>query len=84
MAYFRGTVQGNRGEASRSSSKDSGLLATANGWNLGGSAHIYHDPARNIDIVRLRVTGGSNSPGTKLIHEYAIIDDKLVNLKATK
>ena len=34
MAAFRGTIQGNRGEASRSGTKESGITARINGHRL--------------------------------------------------
>lgn len=66
MAHFRGTVAGNRGEASRLGSKDSGLFVRANGWNVGvavsGAAH--NDGKDRFDVY---ATSGSNGGGSALI-----------------
>ena len=42
MAHFRGTVQGNRGEASRLGSKKSGLQTTAASWQGDICVWLYH------------------------------------------
>ncbi|QOP65604.1 hypothetical protein SEA_SUIGENERIS_63 [Mycobacterium phage Suigeneris] len=70
MAHFYGTVQGQRGEASRLGSKNSGL-ASAQGWNVGCKVTIRHEDGR--DVVRVWRTTGSNGHGvsTKLIASFA-------------
>ncbi|AYB70601.1 hypothetical protein SEA_SERENDIPITOUS_60 [Mycobacterium phage Serendipitous] len=71
MAQFRGTVQGNRGEASRLGSKNSGLDVSASGWNVGCKVTVRHEDGR--DVVRVWRTTGSNGYGhsTKLIASFA-------------
>jgi len=49
VAHFRGTVQGNQGEASRLGSKRSGLRATVNAWE-------------RITTRRARIVSGFMSP----------------------
>lgn len=63
MARYRGTVQGQRGVASRLGSANSGLRVTANGWNVG--ANVYIDPCEGCgeDIVDVVRTFGSNTGG---------------------
>lgn len=58
MAQFRGTVEGNRGEASRCGTKGSGLEVTANGWDIGIEADLRHVNGR--DEVMVYLTSGSN------------------------
>lgn len=58
MAHFYSTVRGNRGAASRTGSKNSGMVAYVNGWDLGIRAEISHRDGR--DVVRVYRTGGSN------------------------
>lgn len=59
MAQFRGTLKGCRGEASRLGTKNSGLTATANGWEIGATITAGHD-SEGRDFVEIRLTGGSN------------------------
>lgn len=59
MARFRGTVQGQRGEASRLG--DRGLSVAANGWDVGVEVDARPKPLdeeRNMIVVR--ATGGSH------------------------
>lgn len=65
MAQFRGTVSGQRGEASRLGSKNSGLVVTANGWNAGVTVDVSHIDGEDVFIVYR--TGGSGGSGGKEI-----------------
>lgn len=64
MANFRGTLKGQRGEASRLGSKKTGLVATVNGWNIG--VHIEADHDKQGDLIRVYSTGGSNDGTPRL------------------
>lgn len=64
MAHFRGTLTGNRGEASRLGTKNSGLHGTANGWNVGVSFDLWYDEEKNEDTVLVNFTTGSSGKGT--------------------
>lgn len=66
MAQFRGIIRGNRGEASRLGSKNSGFLANIDGWDIGLHVHAYYDKKTGIDKISVDLTGGSNSPSPKL------------------
>lgn len=57
MAHFYGTLIGNRGQTTRCGSADSGMLAKASGWNIGGITRIEHT---NVDKVTFSITQGSN------------------------
>lgn len=59
MARFRGTIEGNRGPASRLGTARSGLYVTANGWNIGASIHLGVND-HGEDEITIRLTGGSN------------------------
>jgi len=69
MARFRGVLQ--HGQASRLGQRD--MHASANAWNIGGEVYVYPDDEpsapgprggwrkpREVDKVRLLLTGGSN------------------------
>lgn len=54
MAHFYGTIDGNRGEASRLGSKDSGFRATAASWSGAISVTLSHCNGR--DEARVEMT----------------------------
>ena len=58
MAHFRGSVRGNRGGVSRLGSKQSGLVVTASGWNIGVRVVLAH--VNGMDIVKVYKTIGSH------------------------
>ena len=58
MARFRGTVQGNRSEASRLGHPKDGLRVEANGWN--GGVRVYAEANGDADTFHVYATGGSN------------------------
>jgi hypothetical protein len=69
MAQFIGYVEGNRGPASRTGSKNSGLSASAQGWSVGGKVVVTHEDGR--DVVRVYKTSGSHARRSpELIAEY--------------
>lgn len=58
MAHFRGLVKGTRQAETRLGSKNSGLLVTADGWEIGVRVELWHHDGK--DHVRVYRTGGSN------------------------
>ena len=66
MAHFYGTLQGNRGEASRLGTKDSGINTIAAGW--GGAIRtirtsVYHSDGRDmyrVELIPWHGSGGSS------------------------
>lgn len=60
MAHFRGTLQGQRGEASRLGSAKTGLEAHINGWNKGIEVRAYVDEKSGEDKFIVWLTSGSN------------------------
>ena len=69
MAHFRGTVEGSRGEASRLGTKNSGLLVSANGWDIGVDVELDFDEDLHQDVVRVFKTEGTNNPTRVLIYQ---------------
>ena len=63
MAQYRGTLQGNRGSASRLGTKPSDLEVTAHGWHLGLRAVIYWDSTAQEDRLRVELNSGSGHDG---------------------
>lgn len=56
MAQFRGTITGNRGEASRLGSKESGMRTETNGWTGGVTVRAAHYDADHPVAVEHRKT----------------------------
>lgn len=67
MAQFRGTIQGNRGEASRLGTKNSGLDVTCNGWHGGVSVYARYNKKTGKDEFAIYHTAGSGYGFSKLI-----------------
>ena len=57
MAHFRGTVQENRGETSRLGSRNSGLVATCDGWNIGLTAEYSKTTCASCSAKNRRKNG---------------------------
>jgi hypothetical protein len=73
MAHFRGTIQGQRGSASRLGSVKSGLTVKANGWDFG--VEVFLSNRDGIDTARIYLMGGSNDRGTpRCIGEFTAAD----------
>lgn len=60
MAHFYGNLQGNRGEATRMGTKDSGFRGHIRGWHIGGSVNCYYNESKDRDEVLIFATRGSN------------------------
>lgn len=67
MAQFRATIQGNRGEASRFGTKNSGISANINGWNKGVEVLAYYDNELQQNCFMVSMTGGSNKKDRPVI-----------------
>jgi hypothetical protein len=63
MADLRGTVQGNRSEASRLGHKTSGLETTCNTWTHGVTCKAYFNETLNDYVIAVFATGGSGHSG---------------------
>jgi hypothetical protein len=74
MAQYYGTIQGNKGEASRLGHKTSGLIATASGWHLGAKVYLYWNEESQCDVIRICVTDGSNGSQEKCVFEGTNIE----------
>lgn len=59
MARFRGTLKGQRGEASRLGNAKTGLEVECNGWDAGVSIRATVS-SQETDIFAVYMTGGSN------------------------
>lgn len=80
MAHFIGYLKGNRGEASRLGTGNSGIRAQAQGWDIGGK--VYCSVNNNgEDIVEMYVTRGSNGYGSGFyLGTFKIKDGKIIKI----
>ena len=51
MSHFYGTVQGNRGEATRGGSKNSGLTTNTASWEGAVMSHVWYNEEKGEDWV---------------------------------
>ena len=65
MAQFRGTVKGNRSEASRLGHKTTGLRVECNGWNVGVECVAKWDEQTQKDVILIFKTSGSSKSRQK-------------------
>ena len=65
MARFYGSMQGNRGAATRMGTPASGIGAHVRGWDLGIAAEM--EDSNGVDVAYVYATGGSNNPNTRTL-----------------
>ena len=85
MARYRGTIQGHRGEASRLGTPISGLIAHADGWDIGARVKVRpcgYDPDK--DEVEIYLTAGSNAMGRGVIVGTFVRDGERIVAKDTE
>lgn len=63
MAQYIGYVQGNRGQVSRTGSKNSGVKASAQGWDIGARVVVFWNEEKECDEVTVLLTCGSSFSG---------------------
>jgi len=65
MAHFRGVIHGQRGEASRLGSKQSGLYARVQSWSFDVVVEVRHNKQDNEDWAQFELVphnGGQTVP----------------------
>lgn len=67
MSHFYGTIQGNRGQATRCGGKGSGLTTQAAGWGGAIRTDVWHDEATGRDYYRVMLTPWHSSGGTSRV-----------------
>lgn len=71
MSHFYGTLQGQRGEATRCGSRSSGLVTNAASWNGAIQVELYVD-AQGRDCYRIHERTWRGAGKHKLIAEGVI------------
>lgn len=64
MSRFYASIQGNRGQATRQGTKNSGMTGHIRGWNIGVSVSCGVNE-KGKDEIRVSLTGGSSDPFAK-------------------
>ena len=74
MAHFYSEIQGNRGEATRTGTPNSGIRGHIRGWDVGVSVSGYVNE-NGEDVFEVRLTSGSNGRySSKLIGSFTAKD----------
>ena len=76
MAHFYGITQRNRGEASRTGSKASGVSSEAKGWDLGGKVAMSYNPTLDTDVLTIYTTKANGRLSSR-VASFAVIEGKL-------
>jgi len=75
MARFYGSMQGNKGEATRIGTASSGLSGHIRGWSIGGRV-VMSTNGNGKDVVTIWLTSGSNrSKHPQLLGHFTYADD---------
>jgi hypothetical protein len=69
MAQFRGTIQGARGETSRTGNKVSGLTTEAQSWDGAVNTQLWHNEAEGRDYARVALTTHHGAGTNYLLYE---------------
>jgi len=75
MSHFYGWVQGNRGEASRGGSKNSGYIAVAASWDGAIRVRLDYDPNTDTNRYIVFQTGWHGKGIERVIAEGVIGED---------
>lgn len=67
MAHFYGTLQGNRGQASRCGTKGSGLHIRAGSWQGGIQVDLEYDPATGTNMAYVSQIKWRNGVGVNKV-----------------
>lgn len=68
MSHFYGTLEGNRGEATRCGTKASGIETYAASWSGAVRVHVYYDEDRKEDWARVSLVRWRGSGSEKLLY----------------
>jgi len=69
MAHFYGTLQGQRGQASRLGGKGSGLQTYAASWQGAVSVRLYYDEETGADMALVTLTRHHGKGSERVIYD---------------
>lgn len=67
MAHFYAQIHGNKGEATRCGSKNSGIYSHTRGWKVGCETIIHYDEDSGKDKISIYLTSGSTYDRTRIL-----------------
>lgn len=79
MAHFFGSIEGNRGKATRLGSRDSGMSATAAGWKGAIKTRIYHEEGVDhyvVELIPWQSSGGNTQVLARGVLNATLTQDK--------
>ena len=74
MAQFYADIQGNRGQATRMGTKESGLGGHIRGWHVGCRVYMQFNEETQQDECTIELTGGSSGFRSKRIGTFTADD----------
>jgi hypothetical protein len=76
MSHFYGTLQGNRGEATRGGSKKSGMTTYCASWEGAVRCEAWHDKETGKDMVNVSKEPWHGAGESKLLYRGLIGENK--------
>ncbi len=80
MSHFYGTVEGARGPASRTGSKESGITTYAAGWSGAIRVDVYEEDGE--DRFRVSLVPWQYSGGDSQLLSEGVLDARVMNREA--
>ena len=78
MAQFYASIKGNRGEATRMGTKNSGMHGHIRGWDIGCEVEMRYNEETGKDEVHIYLTSGSRGSGIDQLIGIWDEDNKLI------
>jgi len=82
MAHFYGTLQSNRGPASRLGTKKSQMVTYCASWEGAICCHAYHDEKTGIDVVHVELSRWRGEGISRELYHGPISGKPIENAKA--
>lgn len=80
MSRFYGSLQGNRGAATRQGTTKSGIHGHIRGWSIGAEVSVFPNQL-DQDVVNVVITGGSRNSSTLLdLGTFKLVDGHAVKV----
>ena len=79
MSHFYGYIHGNRGEATRCGTKDSGYTAWAQGWEGRISISLWYNETDDVDMFRVCLNSCHGYGSSTVLAEGVLSDGVLLS-----
>ena len=74
MAHFYASIQGGRGEATRTGTKASGIGGHIRGWNVGVKVESMSDSGQGDEIAVFITTGSNRTRADRLVGQVRVVN----------